>query len=140
VTDSTEGGASAFIDALGHLERSGEVEPLVALHAPDAVTGNVQSGAHGGSDAVGRFWSAHRATVGAARSCFSAIVAAGEHVALEWELLLPGDEAGEGVTGVTMLRYDGASIVRSWAYFNPVHLADLAERAASGPSSEKTHG
>ncbi len=110
---------AAFVDALSSLERDGEVDPLCQLYGDDAEVGSVQSAPPArGPEAARAFWTSYRASVGAAHSRFRSIVVEGDRAALEWQTESP---AGEGVSydGVTMLEFDGPSIQRSWAYFNP---------------------
>lgn len=128
--------ANRFVDALGTLESSGDVEPLVELFADDGEVGNVVApekftGPEGARD----FWRKYRDTFGEVRSTFRNRIVADGRVALEWTT--------EGTTnGGHPIRYDGVSlleieadrITRFRAYFDAGGLGRQME--AKDPPAE----
>lgn len=114
--------ARQFIDALARLERDDDVEPLAALHAPDATLSNPQITVPPGPDAPRRFWRAYRDSFARIESSFHAVVEGADAVMLEWES--DGEMAGRPVRyrGVTVLEIDGDGIAAVRTYFDPAAL------------------
>jgi limonene-1,2-epoxide hydrolase len=129
----------AFIDALHHLERTRDVEPMAALYLDDADISNpLVRYAHRGPDGARRFWSAYRAAFGEIRSEFHHVVADGSAALLEWTSTgtSPGGEIR--YRGVSVLEFGDGGVAAFRTYFDPRHLGDqLVEHpAAPGKSAE----
>jgi ketosteroid isomerase-like protein len=116
--------AQRFVDALGRLERDGDVEGLVEVFAEGCSLGNTASHREfRGRDEVRLFWREYRGSFGEVRSHFRNVIAADGRVALEWstEGTAP-DGSSIRYGGVSILETDGDRIRRFHAYFDPRRL------------------
>lgn len=77
--------AKQFIDALGTLESSRDVEPIGTTYAENCEVGNVNvPGRFKGHDGARRFWTEYRETFGEIQSTFRNIIATDGRAALAW--------------------------------------------------------
>lgn len=110
-----------FISALHALEDERDVEPLAALYADDAVSGNVATHrTFDGPDGAREFWTGYRDAFDSISSEFRGTFASDGGFALEWVstgTLSGGEEVK--YEGVTICHLDGDKIKRSTAYFDP---------------------
>jgi ketosteroid isomerase-like protein len=118
-----------FIEALRTLEQNRDVEPLVALYAPDAVAGNVVAPDHfHGPDGAHRFWSEYRGAFKTLMSSFRNVIVTDDRAALEWMTVGTAfDDAPVQYSGVTVLEFRDGKITRSTAYFDPKGLGQQVE-------------
>ena len=111
-----------FISALRALEADRDVEPLAALYADDAVSGNVATTrTFDGPDGAREFWTGYRDAFDTIASEFRGTFASDDGFALEWVSTgtLSGGEEVE-YEGVTVCHVSGEDrITRSTAYFDP---------------------
>lgn len=116
--------AKQFIDALGTLESSRDVEPIVTTYAENCEVGNVNvPGRFKGHDGARRFWTEYRETFGEIQSTFRNIIAIDGRAALEWTSKgTSADGAPVRYDGVSILEIDGDKITRCRAYFDPSEL------------------
>jgi ketosteroid isomerase-like protein len=129
--------AQRFVDALGKLEQSGDLEPLLALFSDDAQVSNVASQrVFSGRDGARQFWSEYKGTLGRVRSTFRNMIESADRVALEWETQgTAHNGAAISYEGVSIIEWDGDRIRRFYAYFDP-HALGLEMREGTGPRSE----
>ena len=127
----SEQSAETFIEALNNLEKSEDVESIVALFADDAEVGNVTlTESFSGADGAKEFWTNYRKTFGGVNSEFHNKVHSENVSALEWTTTgtsLNGSEIN--YDGVSVLEFDGEKIKRFFAYFNPAKLGHQIEEA-----------
>jgi ketosteroid isomerase-like protein len=120
--------AKTFIDALTALERHGDLEPIVALHADDAELSNPNEPTPlRGRDGAERFWRAYRDAFAEIRSEFRHVLEDGDASLLEWAStgrLASG--APLRYEGVTSLEWAGDRVRRFRAYFDPRDVTDRA--------------
>ena len=129
--------AQRFMDALGRLEESGDLEGLLALFSDDAQVSNLASPrVFSGREGARTFWREYKATLQQVRSTFRNVIAAGDRTALEWETQgTAHNGAAVAYEGVSILEWDGDKVSRFFAYFDPHALGqELAE--GSAPRSE----
>jgi len=116
--------AQRFMDALGRIERGGDVARMVELFADDCRLGN--AAAHRefhGKDGVRYFWHEYRGSFGDVRSEFRNVVVADGSIALEWRTEGTSPDGHPlSYEGVTILETDGDRIRRFHAYFDPRRL------------------
>jgi ketosteroid isomerase-like protein len=125
--------AQRFVDALGKLEKSGDMEPLVSLFGEDAQVSNVASQrVFSGRDGARRFWTEYKGMLAQVRSTFRNMIEAGDKVALEWETQgTASNGAAVSYEGVSIIEWDGERIRRFYAYFDPGLLGrEMAHGAA----------
>ena len=129
--------AQRFVDALGKLEQSGDLEPLLALFSDDAQVSNVASQrVFSGRDGARQFWTEYKGTLGRVRSTFRNMIESADRVALEWETQgTAHNGAAISYEGVSIIEWDGDSIRRFYAYFDP-HALGMELREGTGPRSE----
>lgn len=120
----SQAAAQEFIDALHELERTGDPGALVARYADDCEVGNLTAtGSFQGNGGARQFWSEHRQLFDELRSTFRNIIVEDGRAALEWTIEGRAKAGGEVTfTGVTLLEFEGESITRSMAYFDPRQL------------------
>ena len=113
-----------FIDALHHLEDTGEVDQIAQLFREGADISNplvkrVGEGATGAQS----FWTAYRAAFKAIRSDFRNVVEGDRVTMLEW--VSDGTTTAGPVRygGVSVLEYDGDRISAFRSYFDPGQIA-----------------
>lgn len=113
--------AQRFVDALGKLEESGDLEALVALFADDAKVSNVASHREfSGLEGVRQFWRDYKAMLAQVKSTFRNMIESNDRVALEWETQGTAQNgAAVNYEGVSILEWDGDKIRRFYAYFDP---------------------
>lgn len=130
--------AARFIDALGKLEASRDLEAIVAVFADNCEVGNlIAPEKFSGRDGARQFWTKYRDTFGEVRSTFRNRIVADNHVALEWTT--EGTSAGGAQVkydGVSILEIEGDHVTRFRAYFNAEDLGrqvapDLAARGTT---------
>jgi ketosteroid isomerase-like protein len=117
--------ARRFADTLVQSERTGDVEPLVALFADQA---DLQSLLHAkpihGIAEIRRFWQDYRASFRDLRSRFERISDDGRIAVLEW--VSDGTLAsGERVAyrGVSLIEHDGERVERFRTYYDTAALS-----------------
>lgn len=110
-----------FISALRTLESERDAEPLSALYADDAESGNIATTrTFSGPDGAREFWTGYRDAFDAIESEFRTTFTSDDGFALEWVstgTLSGGDEVR--YEGVTIVATDGDRVTRSTAYFDP---------------------
>jgi ketosteroid isomerase-like protein len=113
--------AQRFVDALGKLEESGDLEPLVSLFSGDAQVSNVASRrVFSGLDGARQFWTEYKSMLAQVRSTFRNMIESGDRVALEWETQGTAQNgAAVSYEGVSIIEWDGDRIRRFYAYFDP---------------------
>jgi len=117
--------AQRFIDALYRLENDGDLDAIAALYGDDAEVSNpTDTTPHRGRDGAREFWSKYRASFERVHSEFRNVVESGDAALLEWR----SDgrtAAGEDFSydGVSVIEFDGDSIRRFRAYFDPHALS-----------------
>ncbi len=115
--------ADAFIDALHHLEATRDVEPMAALHGPEADISNpLVQHAHRGPDGARRFWSGYRAAFGEIRSEFHHVVGDDRAALLEWTSIGTGPDGEIRYRGVSVVEFGDGGITAFRTYFDPRHL------------------
>lgn len=120
--------AEKFIEALGKLEKSEDVETIVALFADDAEIGNATL-TKNINDAK-EFWTNYRKTFGKISSEFTNKVHSENVSALEWTTTGTSANGSEiNYDGVSILEFEGEKIKRFFAYFNPAKLGHQIEEA-----------
>lgn len=110
-----------FIDALEHLERTGDVERMAGLFAEDAELGNIAgSRTFKGPDGAREFWRMYLSNFGEVRSDFRRVIATDDGAALEWNSRGKGAD-GEPFeyAGVTLLDLRDGELARFHSYFDP---------------------
>lgn len=129
--------AQRFVDALARLEENGDLEPLVALFGDDAQVSNVASRrTFSGREGARRFWREYKGMLLQVKSTFRNMIEAGDRVALEWESNgTAHNGAAVSYEGVSILEWDGESISRFQAYFDPRVLGQELSQG-SAPRSE----
>lgn len=130
-----------FIDALHHLEETGDVEAMAALFTEDAPLGNVAaSTSFEGPEGAREFWRIYRANFADIHSEFRRVVVTDDHAALEWDsegTTLTGGEFR--YSGVTLLDFGDGKITRFHAYFDPAAIgAQLGLGGARGRTVQAT--
>jgi len=128
----SEQSAEKFIEALGKLEKSEDVETIVALFADDAEIGNVTlTESLSGTDGAKEFWTNYRKTFGEVSSEFTNKIHSENVSALEWTSTGTSANGSEiSYDGVSILEFDDAEkIKRFFAYFNPAKLGSQIEEA-----------
>jgi ketosteroid isomerase-like protein len=113
--------AQRFVDALARLEESGDLEALVELFSDDAQVSNVASRRTVyGKDGARQFWREYKGMLRQVKSTFRNMIEAGDRVALEWESSgTAHNGAAVDYEGVSIIEWDGESISRFYAYFDP---------------------
>jgi ketosteroid isomerase-like protein len=122
------GTVQRFIQALSELERSGEVEALVSLFAPDCELHSALSPEPSyGLEGARRFFLQYRQSFDRVCSTYRAIIAGEGQAALEWRSA-GRTRAGEPFhySGVSVIEFSGPRISRLAAYFDPAALEALA--------------
>jgi hypothetical protein len=127
--------AEKFKQALQHLERTGELNALVALFSEDAVLsrqGKIANG--GGLETTREFWGHYLASFQEIHSTFTSTLIAEELVVLEWfseGALVGGSPVNYG--GVSLLLLDPSGRVKAFrTYFDSAALEQFAtDRRAS---------
>ncbi len=118
--------AEQFIEALGRLEASRDLDRIVALFAEDCEVGNTLAPEKfKGPDGARQFWTKYRDTFDQVRSTFRNRIIAGERAALEWRT--EGTTGGGqpfAYEGVSILEMSGDRITRFRAYFNADELSE----------------
>ncbi len=116
--------AERFVEALGRLELSRDIETIVGLFAETSEVGNlIAPEKFEGRDGARRFWTIYRDTFGEVRSNFRNRILTDGRAALEWTT--EGTSAnGTSVKydGVSILEFEGDQITRFRAYFNAEEL------------------
>lgn len=127
----SEQSAEKFIEALGNLEKSEDIEPIVALFADDAEIGNVTlTNNLSGADGAKEFWTNYRKTFGEVGSEFTNKIHSENVSALEWTTTGTSANGSEiNYDGVSILEFEGEKIKRFFAYFNPAKLGNQIEEA-----------
>jgi limonene-1,2-epoxide hydrolase len=116
--------AEKFINALGDLESSRDVDTIAGLFAEDAALGNVVS-VHNfrGEEGAREFWTVYRDSFGEVESTFRNIVITDGTVALEWNTKGTNGDGGEiDYNGVSVMEVENGRIGRFYAYFDPAKL------------------
>ncbi len=136
--------AQRFVDALGKLEQSGDLEPLLSLFSDDAQVSNVASQrVFSGPDGARQFWTEYKGMLGNVRSTFRNMIESADRVALEWETQgTAHNGAAISYEGVSIIEWDGDRIRRFYAYFDPHALgqelregnAERSEAPATAPA------
>jgi ketosteroid isomerase-like protein len=129
--------AQRFVDALGKLEKDGDLEPLVSLFGEDAQVSNVAtSRVFSGREGARQFWTEYKVMLARVSSTFRNMIEAGDKVALEWETQgTARNGAAVSYEGVSIIEWDGERIRRFCAYFDPGLLGrEIAQGTA--PRSE----
>jgi hypothetical protein len=123
--------AEKFIEALGNLEKSEDIETIVALFADDAEIGNVTlTNKLNGADGAKEFWTNYRKTFGEVSSEFTNKIHSENVSALEWTTVGTSANGSEiNYDGVSILEFEGEKIKRFFAYFNPAKLGHQIEEA-----------
>ncbi|MDA0169066.1 nuclear transport factor 2 family protein [Solirubrobacter taibaiensis] len=113
-----------FIDALGHLERDADTDPLVALFADQCTLQNVTVGDdHHGKDGARSFWTDDRKLFDSVQSDFRNVIVDGDRVALEWSRQGTARDGGAvDYVGVSVIEFADDGIVRFMGYFHPREL------------------
>lgn len=123
--------AEKFIEALGKLEESEDVETIVSLFDKNCEVGNVTLTKNlSGTDGANEFWTNYRRTFGEIKSTFKNIIITDGTAALEWTsegTSLNGNEIH--YEGVSVLEVEDEKITRFFAYFNPAKLGHQIEEA-----------
>jgi len=118
--------AEQFIEALGKLEESRDVEAIVGLYAEGSETGNIIAPEkYEGRDGARQFWTIYRETFGEVKSTFRNRIITDDRAALEWTT--EGTSANGATVkydGVSILEIEGNQITRFRAYFNAGDLGD----------------
>jgi len=127
--------AETFKQALWKLELERDIEPLVALYAPDSTTGNAVTGKEfPGPEGAREFWHDYRGLFGEMRSEFRNTIGADRRVALEWVTrgTLGADGRDFAYEGVSIIEHDGEHVTRFRAFFNSRDLNVRPGPAAVG--------
>ncbi|QAY77827.1 SDR family oxidoreductase [Sphingosinicella sp. BN140058] len=116
--------ADRFIEALRHLEESGETSAIVDLFADGAEISNpLVKHEAGGREAAERFWTSYRAAFSAIRSEFRQVADAGGTAFLEW---VSSGTAANGTSfrygGVSVIEHDGQRIGSFRTYFDTAQI------------------
>lgn len=109
-----------FVEALGKLEESRDLETISNLFADGAEVGNVVSPEKFEGPAGAReFWQKYRDTFGDMRSTFRNHIATDDRGALEWNTRATSTDGKQvEYDGVSILEMDGEKITRFRAYFD----------------------
>ena len=123
--------AKTFIDALWHLEGTGEAGPIAGLFTPGATVSNPLV-KHAGQEPDGamKFWQAYRSAFGQIRSEFKQVLEGEGSAMLEWSSR--GDVGGAELEygGVSVLEIGDDGIMAFRTYFDPQRLGEqLAAQA-----------
>ena len=128
-----------FVNALGELEKGGDVEVMMPLFAENCEIGNTASkDTLKGTEGVREFWTNYRGTFAELESAFRRRIVSDGTSALEWETT--GRSAdGEGIRykGVSVFEHDGEKITRFFAYFDPADLGKQITGDKDGKGSEE---
>lgn len=131
--------AARFIDALGRLEASRDVDAIVAVFADNCDVGNIIAPEKfSGREGAREFWTKYRDTFGEVRSTFRNRIIRDNHAALEWTT--EGTSAGGAQVkydGVSILEIEGEHVTRFRAYFN---AEALGRQVAPVVTARGTHG
>lgn len=131
----------AFIEALHHLEETGEVERIAALFAAEAEIANpIVQHESGNPQAATAFWQRYRSGFATIRSEFRNVVEADHVIMLEW--------VSDGQTAAGPFRYGGVSVIEHESgrvtafrsYFDPRHITaapSAMERAQRQAADER---
>ena len=113
-----------FIEALGHLERDGDTEPLVAQFADDSTLQNVTVGDdHHGKEGAHTFWTEDRKLFDTVQSEFRNVIVDGDRAALEWSRQGTARDGGAvDYVGVSVIEFGDQGIARFMGYFHPREL------------------
>ena len=120
-----------FIEALGKLEESEDLDTIVSLFGKDCEVGNVTlTESLSGTGGAKEFWTNYRKTFGEIKSTFKNIIITDGTAALEWTsdgTTLNGNEIS--YEGVSILEIENEKITRFFAYFNPSKIGHQIEEA-----------
>lgn len=122
-----------FIESLGQLEATRNLQGLEALFGPDCELGNVivPEKFHG-SQGTRDFWTKYRDTFDQMRSTFRNCIISDGTAALEWTT---GATSGDGkkiqYDGVSILEFRDGKITRFRAYFDPAALGRQIKESAA---------
>lgn len=115
--------AQQFIDALWHLEATGEAEPIAELFSPQADISNpVVKREHEGAEGALAFWSAYRASFEGIRSEFRHILQDPSAAMLEWTSEGTANGGPVHYRGVSVLEFDEHGISAFRTYFDTRRL------------------
>lgn len=120
-----------FIEALGKLEESEDIETIVSLFGDGCEVGNVTlTKSLSGSDGAKEFWTNYRQTFDQIKSTFKNKNVNGNIAMLEWTSEGTGSGGNEiNYEGVSVLEIENDKIKRFFAYFNPAKLGHQIEEA-----------
>jgi SnoaL-like domain len=128
-----------FVEALGRLESSRELEPIVSLFADNAEINNVTL-VEGKQGQVGaeEFWRIYRETFDEMKSTFRNQLVMDGKGALEWQTM-GSSKNGHRIRyeGVSMLEIEGDKITRFFAYFDPRNLGRQIEDTDVGDAEKE---
>jgi len=126
--------ARTFIDALWHLEETGDAGPIAALHAPDASVSNpLTERAHGGPEGARQFWTAYRSAFATIRSEFRHVLEDEGSALLEWTSDGTGPSGEVHYGGVSVLEFGPDGLTAFRTYFDPRHVGgQLVTEAKAG--------
>ena len=116
--------ANRFIEALGKLEQTREVNAIADLIAPDAELGNIIAPERfHGPQGAREFWKKYRDTFENVESSFRNRIVTDGHAALEWTTKGSSSESQPfSYDGVSILEIQNDKITRFRAYFDPTAL------------------
>ena len=123
--------AEKFIEALHNLEKSEDVDDIVAMFDDGCEIGNVTlTKSLSGTDGAREFWTNYRKTFGQVQSTFKNKIISDKTAALEWTTEGTNQDGGEiNYEGVSILEIEDGKIKRFFAYFNPSKLGSQIEEA-----------
>lgn len=115
--------AHQFIEALGRLEQSRDLDSIAGLFTEDAEIGNVIApekfhGTAGARD----FWTKYRDSFETLKSTFRNQILGEGRIALEWTTKGKIDGNDVDYEGVSIIELEGEKIKRFRAYFDPTAL------------------
>lgn len=112
-----------FIDALHHLEESGNVDVIADLFTDNAELSNPLV-VHSSEEENGAkaFWMAYHAALGAASSEFLSVIEDEGKAVLEWRTSTQIDGKPTSYAGVSVIETDREKITAFRAYFDPRQL------------------
>ncbi len=121
--------AQQFINALSQLEQSRNADPIAALFAENADTGNIIAPEKfHGPDGAREFWTKYRDTFENVQSKFRNEFTQGNLTALEWITEGTTSNGAEfSYEGVSIIEADGGKISRFRAYFDSGSLGRQLE-------------
>jgi ketosteroid isomerase-like protein len=134
--------AQRFIGALYRLENDGDVDTIAGLYGDAAEVSNpTDTKPHRGRDGAREFWSKYRESFEHVHSEFRNVVESDDTALLEWR----SDgrtAAGEDFSydGVSVIEFDGDSIRRFRAYFDPHALSAAGTTKTAAQELTPTNG